>query len=174
MARVRREPNRVHTYLGSLAVIALTSVFSGRACFGQDGVDAGLAMRRLRTQRRCPSRVDATGPFQDGRFSPLRDGSDAGVAQDSIAHAVFDNAKFVSHFTRSSSPNLFYPAVPNFVSPSVSVSGVGWSDHEFVVVETRSSWLWGNKDFEYECSGQDWAAGLRESVLQMEDPVSEA
>ena len=120
----------------------------------RDGVDPDLAMRRLSFlsfQRRCPSVVDTTALFQGGRCRPLRDGSDAEVAQvsarvvdsssleftrrlsphgHSITHAAFDDATFASHFTHA-------------------VHNVGfwcwWSDHEFVLVETRSSWLWGTK-----------------------------
>ena len=47
----------------------------------REGVDAGLAMRRLSFQRRCLSLFYATALFQGGRFRPLRDGSDSEVVQ---------------------------------------------------------------------------------------------
>ena len=91
----------------------------------------------------------------DGRFSRhLTHGH-------SIAHAALDDATRASHFTRTSSPNF---SVSSFVSPSVSASGVGGSDHEFVLAETPSFCLLGNKDLECEYSGQGWAASLEESM----------
>ena len=43
------------------------------------------------------------------------------------------------------------------------------SDHEFVLVGARASWLWRNKFFKYECSGQGWPTRLRESILWGEE-----
>ena len=64
----------------------------------------------------------------------------------SIAHAAFDDATFASHFTCTSSPN-FFNSLCSKCCFSQCVGFWCWSsDHEFVLVETWSSWLWGNKD----------------------------
>ena len=46
---------------------------------------------------------------------------------------------------RTSSPNFLPPSVPHFLGFSQCVGFWFGSDHEFALVETRSSWRWGTK-----------------------------
>ena len=116
-------------------------------------------MWRLRIQRRCPRLVVAADGFQDSHVCPLHGGTDAEVAQvcarvvdrsslkfahrlsphgHSIVHAASDHATLcLTFFLAPLLPMLRVSLyAPNFVSPSVSVCGVGgrttiscWLEH---------------------------------------------
>ena len=63
-------------------------------------------------------------------------------------HATLDDATFASHFTGASSPNFFLSLSSQFCFSQCVGFWCWWSDHEFVLVESWSSWLWEKKDLE--------------------------